>query len=238
MQILGIIPARSGSKGIKNKNIRLLNNKPLLYYAIEGSKNSLLDRVILSTNSKEIMEIANNFGVETPFLRPDALATDLSSSFDVIIHCLKFLEKKENYFPDAVFLLRPTSPFRTAKQIDEAIYLIENRNVDSVSAMGSVKQHPFFMFYNNSDGKMVEYDNTENKPERRQDLPEFWEANCHTMLSKTNYLYRENKRQGKNIINFNNFVPYFIDHPSTLDIDTEEDFLFAEFLFSNNHNLT
>ena len=146
-----------------------------------------------------------------------------------------FLVKEENYYPDAVFLLRPTSPFRTAKQIDKAINLLKDEHVDSVSSMEIVKQHPYFMFWYDTVGKLIEYDQTENKPERRQDLPQLWEANCHTMLSTSDYLYRENQIGGKNVINFNNFIPYFIEGPSTLDIDTEEDFQYAEFLMTQNH---
>ena len=235
MNVIGIVPARAGSTKVKNKNIRLLNNQPLLSYAINAGLSSSLDRVILSTDSPEYQEIGKKYNAETPFLRPQNLSTATASSFDPIIHCLDFLKAEENYQSDAVFLLRPTSPFRTANQIDEAIHLLESENVDSVSAMSSVKQHPYFMFQYHSSGKLIEYDQTVNKPERRQDLPDLWEANCHTMLSTTKYLYRENKKGGKNIVNFENFIPYFVEGDSVLDIDSEEDFKYAEFLMSQKN---
>ena len=235
MKVIGIVPARAGSTAVKNKNIRLLNNQPLLSYAINTGLNSSLDRVILSTDSPEYQEIGKKYNAETPFLRPKKFSTTTASSFDVIIHCLDFLKAEENYQPDAVFLLRPTSPFRTANQIDEAIQLLESENVDSVSAMTTVNQHPYFMFQYDSNGKLFEYDQTENKPERRQDLPRLWEANCHTMLSTADYLYRENQQGGRSVVNFKNFIPYFIDGESALDIDTEEDFKYAEFLMSQEN---
>lgn len=232
LKVVGIVPARAGSNAVKNKNIRLLNNQPLLSYAILAGLSSSLDRVILSTDSPEYQEIGKKFNAETPFLRPNNLSTSTASSFDVIIHCLDFLKTEENYQPEAVFLLRPTSPFRTANQIDEATHLLESKNVDSVSGVNEVNQHPYHMFRYDSSEKLIEYDQTKNKPERRQDHPRLWISNCHTMLSTTKYLYQENEQGGKNIVNFKNFIPYFIKGDSTLDIDNEDDLRYAEFLIS------
>jgi CMP-N-acetylneuraminic acid synthetase len=230
MRVLGLVPARSGSSEVKHKNIRMLGGNPLMYYAVHEGLASSLDRVVLSTDSTDFLDMGKSFGADTPFLRPHNLSTNTASTFDVIIHCLDFLAKSENYIPDAVFLLRPTSPFRTYSQINEAIDLLERKKVDSVSAMECVAQHPYFIFKKDLEGKMVEYDTTKNKPERRQDLPEFWLSNCHTMLSTTEYLYKEHKKSGKNVINFKNFLPYIVEGNSSIDIDTEEDFLYAELM--------
>ena len=234
MAAIGIIPARIGSSEVKKKNIRPLCGKPLMYYSIiEARRSKKLQRVILSTDSEEIRTIGKELGIEAPFLRPAVLSGDVASLFDVVIHCLEVLAEHDNYHPDAVFLLRPTSPFRTAEQIDEAIAMLEWKGVDSITAMEQVKQHPYFMFRRDSGGRLVEYDKTENKPERRQDLPLIWKVNCHTMLSTTAYLERENEKGGKNIINFKNFAPYCIEGASAIDIDSEQDFQFAEFMMEH-----
>ena len=103
-------------------------------------------------------------------------------------------------------------------------------------SMSIVTQHPYFMFRQDIGGNLVEYDSTEPKPERSQDLPLLWEANCHTMLSTVGYLLEERRRGGNNVVNFKNFVPYFIQPPSSLDIDEEDDFLLAEFFASIYRN--
>ena len=111
MQVLAIIPARSGSKGVPNKNIRVVAGKPLLCWAIEIAKATPeIDRVIVSTDDASYAEIARKCGGETPFLRPKALAGDLSTDLEVFLHALNWLRIKENYNPDIVVNLRPTAP--------------------------------------------------------------------------------------------------------------------------------
>ncbi len=234
MVVLGLIPARIGSSEVKKKNIRPLCGKPLIYYTIiEACRSKKLQKVVLSTDSEEIRTLGKELGIEAPFLRPAALSGDVASLFDVVIHCLEVLAEHDNYHPDAVFLLRPTSPFRTAEQIDEAIAMLEREVVDSITAMEPVKQHPYFMFRRDFEGRWAEYDKTEHKPERRQDLPQIWSYNCHTMLSTTAYLQKENAKRGKDIINFKNFAPYYIEGASAIDIDSEQDFQFAEFMMEH-----
>ena len=229
MIVLGLIPARGGSSQVKGKNKRLLAGRPLISYTIEEAlKSTRLNRVILSTDSEEIRKIGLQEGVEAPFLRPKKLATNETLSLPVIIHCLRYL-KKNNYEPDAVLYMQPTSPFRTAKHIDESIDLFEKNNVDSVTSMAPVIQHPLFMYRKVDDGTLVEYINMDKKPERRQDLPELWEIDNNISISKTSYLYEAEKR-GAHPLNNKNFAPYFIEGVSTIDINTELDFQMAEFM--------
>ena len=166
MEVLGLIPARFGSSEIKMKNIRHLEGKPLIYFSIiEALKAREIKRIVLSTDSKIFQKIGTKYGAEAPFLRPNELATNEAGLFPVIMHCLNFLKENDNYFPDAVFLLRPTSPFRKAMQIDEAINLLKCKNADSVISMAPVKQHPHFMFRHNDNEKLEEYIKIEYKPE-------------------------------------------------------------------------
>ncbi|MBN1897583.1 MAG: acylneuraminate cytidylyltransferase family protein, partial [Spirochaetes bacterium] len=121
-KILGIIPARSGSKGIKDKNIFPLKGKPLIFYTIkEALRSRFLDRVIVSTDSKKYAAIAKTYKAEVPFLRPKGLAEDFSSPMEAIFHALDFFKKKERYIPDIIVWLQPTAPLRKAFHIDEAI---------------------------------------------------------------------------------------------------------------------
>lgn len=148
MNILGIIPARSGSKGILCKNIQKLNNKPLLAYSIVAAKKSkLVNRVIVSTDDQKIASIAKNFGAEVPFLRPKNLASDKTQQIDVIKHVLKKLDKQENYVPDIVINLQPTSPLRTSNMIDKSIILLRKTNATSVLAVKKIKTHPYRAFW-------------------------------------------------------------------------------------------
>ena len=229
MIVLGLIPARGGSSQVKGKNKRLLAGRPLISYTIEEAlKSTRLNRVILSTDSEEIRKIGLQEGVEAPFLRPKKLATNETLSLPVIIHCLRYL-KKNNYEPDAVLYMQPTSPFRTAKHIDESIELLGENNVDSIISMAPVIEHPFFMYKINDKSMPVELIELDNKPERRQDLPDYWIMNNNIALSTTKYIYYAEKKS-IHFLNQEIFLPYFIDNISAIDINTEIDFQYAEFM--------
>ena len=129
MKILGVIPARSGSKSIKDKNIKLLSNKPLISYTIDSASKSNLTKIILSTDCKKIADVARNTIIEIPFYRPKKLANDNSSSLDVAIHALLAMEKLDSTKYDGLMLLQPTTPFRTFSDINNCIKLLtENDN--------------------------------------------------------------------------------------------------------------
>lgn len=124
MEVLAIIPARSGSKGVLNKNITNVAGHPLLAWSVAAAKqSSLINRVIVSTDSEEYAKIANLYGAETPFLRPTELAQDSSIDRQFLIHALNWLKTNDAYFPDVIVLLRPTSPLRNPHLVDEGIRL-------------------------------------------------------------------------------------------------------------------
>ena len=146
-KILAIIPARSGSKSVPHKNIRLINGKPMLAYSIEHAKKSkYINRIILSTDSENYAEIGKEYGAEVPFLRPDEYATDTALDIDVFYHCLDFLKKEEGYIPDIVVQLRPTYPIRNVDDIDAMIeLLLENPEADSVRSIAPAKEIAYKM---------------------------------------------------------------------------------------------
>jgi CMP-N-acetylneuraminic acid synthetase len=224
---LAIIPARSGSVGVKGKNIRLLAGQPLISHAIEVARRSNIDRVILSTDSEEYAGIGQRFGAEIPFIRPDTLAHSEAKAIDVVHHCLEHLRQEDGWQPDNVFYMQPTSPFRTEERINQAIELLDGSDKHSVISVVSVKEHPYYMFTPVGDGSMSELVEVENKPERRQDLPEIYALNDNILLSKSEYLLAPDTRL---VVDIKNFLPIEITEQESLDINTEMDFSFAEFL--------
>jgi CMP-N,N'-diacetyllegionaminic acid synthase len=154
MKILAIIPARGGSKGVPGKNIKELGGKPLIAYTIESAlQSALLTKVIVSTDSLEIMEIAQQWKAEVPFQRPAELAEDDTTSLAVVQHSLRFYEEKGEGF-DAVCLLQPTSPFREAGFIDGAIRQFMLSNADALVSVLPVPHefNPHWTFKTNDKG--------------------------------------------------------------------------------------
>lgn len=150
MEILAIIPARGGSKGIPMKNIISLAGKPLIYYSIKAAKDSkFITRIIVSTDNKKIGQIANKFGAETPFFRPKKISGGNASTNDAIQHTLNYLKKNESYVPDIVVLLQPTSPLRKSKTIDKAIRKFRKDKPDILLEISKIKSHPYRSFLPN-----------------------------------------------------------------------------------------
>lgn len=142
MKILAIIPARGGSKGLPKKNIRKLDGKPLIQYSIEAAQKSRVNKIIVSTDDEKISKIAQSLKIDVPFMRPKKLAGDKVSSEEVIRHVLKNLEEKQNYIPEIIVLLQPTSPLRTSQDINRSISLLINSNATSVVEVIKTKTHP------------------------------------------------------------------------------------------------
>lgn len=223
MKILAVIPARSGSKTIKNKNIRLLNNKPLLAYSIEHALEShLINRVIVSTDSKEYANIALRYGAEVPFLRPEKYAQDDSLDVEVFRHALKELKEKENYVPDAVVHLRPTYPIRNVEDIDNMISLLLQNDADSVRCIAPAKETAYKMWKENDDGTIspILNDIKEAYNMPRQELPQIYYQNACIDVIRTDVIVNSNSMSGKKIIGYKMKENY--------DIDTEDDFRQAE----------
>ena len=147
MKVLGVIPARGGSKGIPNKNIKLLNGKPLIYYSIfEGLKSKVISDLIVSTDDEKIKKIAENFGANCPFIRPSDLSNDTALAIPTIQHATLFMEKMKKFKYDYVVMLQPTSPLRTSTDIDKAINMLIKSSSDGIISIVNVdNNHPMKM---------------------------------------------------------------------------------------------
>lgn len=172
-KILGLVTARSGSKGLPGKNFKPLNGKPLVQYALEaGLHSQFIDKVVLTSNCQQCIKIATKMGCEPPFVRPEELSTDKVSSFDVIKHAIEFLEAQGEKF-DLFVLIEPTSPLRTSKNIDEALELMFNTDAQSLVSVARMDdQHPNFVFKRTDENKLAPWLDVEFSPLRRQDVTE------------------------------------------------------------------
>jgi CMP-N-acetylneuraminic acid synthetase len=224
MKILGVIPARAGSKGVLNKNVRPLSGVPLIAYTIEASMKSRLSKVIVSTDSEEIASIARSHNAEVPFLRPKELATDRAKAIPVIQHALKFLrdERNENY--DAVMMLQPTTPFRQVTDIDLAISMMEEEeDIDSVISVIDVEgHHPARMKFLDQDGFLVDpqfCEEYENQP--RQELAPMYLRNGAIYLTRTSIL-EQGSFKGKRCKALIMPMKKSINIDSTFDFDMAE----------------
>jgi CMP-N-acetylneuraminic acid synthetase len=225
--ILGLIPARAGSVGVRGKNIRPLGGRPLIVHTIEAARGSRLDRVVISTDSEQIAALGA--AAERPFLRPAELATGTALAIAVVRHALEHFRSRENWVPDAVFYLQPTSPFRSSADIDTALDLLKAAaTADSVMSVSLVNEHPAFEWIEEA-GRLKPAFPQLVRPERRQDLSPIFIDNNAITLSRTSYLLGD-QAPDLPIINLKNFVPMKIEGPIAIDIDNEMQFAFADFL--------
>ena len=176
MKILGIIPARGGSKEIKRKNLLKIGGKTLVELAIKSAKKSkLLTRIILSSEDKEILKIAKKAGVEIPFIRPKKLAKDNSSTFSVLKHAVKWLEKNENWRADIIVLLQPTTPFRKGTHIDAVVKLLLKSRSDAATTIKKVSYPSHWMLKIVNKNKISNLFKGGNRYLRRQDAPQTYQ---------------------------------------------------------------
>ena len=227
-RILAIIGARSGSKGIPHKNIRPLGGKPLMSWIIGAARESkYINRIIVSTDSKEYAEVANRSGAEAPFLRPAEISGDTSPDFEYIIHAVNWLEANERYIPNIVVRLIPTVPFQRTEDIDASIeVLLKNPQLDSVMGVAEARQHPGkALRITDADSLAPFHDHytLNTYPNARQKHEKaYFRGNIivtrTSVLKERKLLYGE--RSGYHII------PYLY----ALDIDSELDFAIAEAL--------
>lgn len=230
MKILGLIPARGGSKGIPGKNIKSLGGKPLLQYTFEAAKESkLLAGVILSSDNPEIITVAEKLGLEVPFIRPLDLAADDTSSLEVLNHALNYFAQKGEKF-DAVCLLQPTTPFRRKGLIDDAIQKFSSGNFDSLVSVREVPAefNPHWVFEEKEGQLKIATGETEIII-RRQELPKAYHRDGAIYITKTQVLLEQNSLYGKNI--------GFIDTTGDpyVNIDTLQDWEKAERILSMNN---
>ncbi|HNV44235.1 MAG TPA: acylneuraminate cytidylyltransferase family protein [Exilispira sp.] len=219
---LAIIPARAGSKRLKNKNILSLNNKPLIQWTVESALGSrFIDKIIISTDSMEIIELAKKMNI--PYRnRPTNLAQDESKSVDVAIDVI---DNEERTFSYIVFL-QPTSPLRKSIHIDEAISLSIEKNANSIISVCETEFNPLWC---NKIGKDLEMNNFLPKRlinKRSQDLPIYYRLNGAIYICKTKII-----KKYKTFFPAKKSYAYIMDQLSSVDIDTELDFLYAESIF-------
>lgn len=226
MRVLGIIPARGGSKGLPGKNIKLLNGIPLIAYTIKEALNSNLEEFIVSTDSEEIAEVARNYGGKVPFLRPAEIATDNASSLDVVLHALDFMKEHEGKEYDAIMLLQPTTPYRDREDINQAINLLMSSGADSVISVTDVGgTHPARMKFI-VDGNLIDPPFVEAfEGQNRQELPPMYIRNGGIYLTKVDTI-RKGSFKGK--ISKALVMP----EKKSVNIDNIDDFEFAEWLMS------
>ena len=225
-RILAIIPARGGSKGLPNKNIRPLNGKPLINYTVEAALAAgIFDKIIVSTDSPNIADTAKGAGAEVPFLRPAEYATDESSTIDVIRHAIAFFKGRNEEF-DVVCLLQPTSPLRRCEHITEAYALFEEKKANSLVSVCECEHSPLWANTIDEDLRMDGFIRSEAAGKRRQDLPQYYRLNGAIYLAYTEILLAQNNFIGSNSI------AYKMEISESLDIDSLEDFQYAEYLLT------
>ena len=224
MNILAIIPARGGSKGLPGKNIKVLGEKPLIAWSIESANMSkLITKTIVSTDDSKIIEVAKKYDSLVPFTRPKELASDTASTKDVLIHAINyFKENNENY--EYIVLLQPTSPFRKDGDIDEMIELAISTKADLVVSVKETASNPYYVLFEEDENGYLKK-SKESKFTRRQDCPTVYEFNGSIYIIKVDALIKQNTLSFKNTIKFE-----MINQKHSIDIDNQFDFDFAEFL--------
>lgn len=226
MDILALIPARSGSKGVPHKNIKELKGKPLIAYTIEAAKKSKYlknENIICSTNSNKIAEIAKSFGANVPFLRPERYAKDESSSISVAIHAINHMKKSLKKEYEYIMLLQPTSPLRKPEHIDESIKMIEKDNKwDSVISISTPQNLPYNMKMIDKKGLLKDF--IRNDYQRRQEMPEVYCTNGAIYLTKIETVLEENSFFG------DSSKGYIMQKEFSIDIDDKFDWKICELL--------
>jgi len=231
-KILGVIPARGGSKTIPKKNIKILLNKPLIAYTIEAAlKSKLLTKVIVSSDDPEIIEVSKKYGAEVPFVRPKELATDTALAVDTIKHAVLTMEELERTKYDYVVMLQPTTPFRTAEDIDAALEKLITTGADSVISVVNVgAMHPARMKKIVND-RLVDYAEEEIENMPRQMLTPVYIRNGAIYATKRDVLVNQNTFKG------NDCRPYIMPEERSINIDSELDFLLAEAVLKRKNKI-
>jgi CMP-N,N'-diacetyllegionaminic acid synthase len=223
--VIGLITARGGSKGIPHKNIKVLAGKPLIAWTIEAAVQSQqLDRVVVSTDDEEIAHVASEWGAQVPFIRPAELARDDSSHISVVIHAIEWLKSNEHFEPAYLMLLQPTSPLRTAQDIDTAIELAMTRNAVAVVGVCEAKHHPSLCKRVLDDGTLGDLVPSNLAYDRRQDLPHVYAVNGAIYVNQRQSLLRDRTFFPAGT------YPYVMPAERSLDIDTPWDLHLADLI--------
>jgi len=230
--ILGLIPARGGSKGVPGKNIRLVGKKPLIVHAVEcGISCPSIDRLVVSTDSKTIAEIAESAGAEVPFLRPQELAKDSTPMLPVLKHAIEMIEQISGGIVDLLVLLDPTGPLRTVGDVEAAIQLIREHGCDAVISGHPAHRNPYFnmvMQEGNYVSLVLEADSAIG---RRQDAPKVYDLNTVVWVYTRSAVMKIGER-----------IPrrtrlYLVPAERSVDLDSERDFEYLEMLMGRNESI-
>ena len=229
-EVLAIVQARGGSKGIPGKNIRNFGGHPLIAYSIAAALgSSAVTRLIVSTDDPEIAEVSRSYGAEVPFQRPKALATDEAQDFSLFKHALAWLETDQSYVPQVIVQLRPTSPFRPKGLINEAVKLLyEDPNADCVRSVVPSQQNPYKM-WRSGEKYLVpllsnEFPEPYNMP--RQKLPKTYWQTGHLDVIRYETIVEKHSLTGERVL------PLMIEPRYCTDIDTLEDWERAAWLLA------
>lgn len=220
MSLIGIIPARGGSKGIPRKNIKLLMGRPLIGWSIDAAKqSSCVDRIIVSTEDEEIASAARELGADVPFMRPTELAADDASGIAPVLHVISRLP---NY--DWVLLLQPTSPLRSAEDIEGIWQFCQERGAPSAVSVCEVEKHPYWMYQRNAAQRLEPFIKRRTDVTRRQDLPPAYALNGALFLAKTDWLLKRQDFIGPDTLG------YIMPRERSVDLDTPQDWNLVESL--------
>lgn len=220
---LAIIPARGGSKRLPRKNTLPLLDKPLIGWSIEAALSSKnINRVVVSSDCADTLTVSKQYGAET-LKRPDALASDTATMMDVLNHALTHYSDYEY-----TVLLQPTSPLRNAQHIDSAINLLFEKKADAIISVCDVDHHPWWCNTIPENGDISSFIKKDIQNRRSQDLPVYYRLNGAIYICKTQRLIQEQSLMLKD-----NIYAYKMPRHFSVDIDVENDFLYAQFLLKN-----
>lgn len=230
MNVIAIVIARGGSKGVPGKNLKTIGGISLVGWSvIHAKKAKLVNRVIISSDSQDIIDEAVKYGAEAPFVRPDELAQDHVLDIPVFQHALEFLKEKEGYEADIVVHLRPTAPYRKPEWIDEAVQLlIDNPQADSVRSVSEPDKHPYRIFSIDGEGfldPVMKHEHPTPYLLRRQDLPAMYYYNCVIDVTKPATIF------GKNSMTGDKLLPFVMNPDDVIDIDNPVDLEIAKHIF-------
>jgi len=232
VRVLGLIPARGGSKGVPRKNVRMLGGKPLIGHSIDAARRATrIDRIVVSTEDQEIASISKSLGAEVPFLRPESLARDDTPMLPVIAHALQAIVDA-GWTPDAVCLLQPTFPFRSPQDIDACIEALEVRGADCVISVHRVPHHfnPHWVYFERPDGSLRLSTGEPEPIPRRQDLPPAFHRSGAVYVSRAAVISEHGSLYGDRV------VGHETPTQSSCNIDTIEDWARAEALVAQLEN--
>lgn len=226
MKNIAIIPARSGSKGLKDKNIKLLGGKPLIAYSIEAALQSkCFDEVMVSTDSEEYAEIARKYGAKVPFLRSAKTSSDQASSWDAVKEVLELYETRFGLKYDTITLLQPTSPLRDDKDICDCVAFYKEKEAKAVISVCEMEHSPYWCNVLGEDLSMEKFAETDNPNINRQALQTFYRQNGAIYMLDTKIL-----EHIENIYDERCYA-FIMEQKKSIDIDTEMDFELAKFIY-------